>query len=111
MMTPRVLSRKLKDSAPLLAWAKRSGYTRFTVQAIVAMQQQYTGKNGNPSPSFKHMCALVESLESGEWHWVIQGPRHKSASWSWSGKASFEKVEGHVMQVGRANDGSFRILM
>lgn len=94
------LTRKLREHAPVAAWAKRLGINRVTLQKILAGHPEV--KSGIAA---KRLVLLIESLQRGEWRWICQGDPHLTASYRWEGEAPFEKDSRPALAISLAQGG------
>lgn len=88
------LARDLPKHAPLKSWARRGSINRITLQKMLVGDRQYA--NG---PAARRMLGLLESLERGEWRWIITGPPHRDRSYRWEGYAPFEHRPGFQVSL------------
>lgn len=95
------ITRRLREHAPITAWARRLGVNRVTLQNILAGKSEV--KNGMAA---KRLVLLVESLHRGEWRWVIVGDHHLSRNYRWEGMAPYEKDARPLLAVALSPEGA-----
>lgn len=95
------LTRRLREHAPVTAWARRLGVNRVTLQNILAGKSEV--KNGMAA---KRLVLLVESLHRGEWKWVVMGDPRLSRNYQWQGQAPFEKDARPLLAISLSAEGA-----